>query len=86
MGLKPKDIWDMHLWEYNSFAKGFELKQKQKSSECVLTGYYSAYFINSKKPKSPNDIIAELYKKPLDISNELEKIKRIKELDKGGKI
>lgn|GEM_PF-1705939 len=85
-GLKPNEIWDLELWEYNNFILAGENRQKREISSAILSGYYTAYYMNGgKKAKSPNDLIKDLYsKKPVRQSFEqgLKDIERLKELER----
>jgi len=50
------------LWEYNSCIAAYQDRQKSEVSNAILTGYYTAYYMNGgKKAKSPNDLIKEMY-------------------------
>ena len=63
-GLKPFEIWDLELWEYNTYISGFYDSQKSDISNAILTGYYTAYYMNGgKKAKNPNDLIKEMHNK-----------------------
>jgi hypothetical protein len=62
VGLKPKEIWELELWEYNVCVTSYSEKQKLEMSNAILTGYYCAYYMNGgKKAKSPNDLIEQLH-------------------------
>lgn len=74
----------MELWEFNAYIKGYELKQKESTVSSILTGYYCAYFLNAnKKTKTPRELIQQLYSQKETLDEGLEKIKRIKNLEKG---
>lgn len=63
--------------------KGYSIRQKQEISNCILTGYYSAYYMNGgKKAKSPNELIKNVYKENVkqDVNEGLKQIERIKKL------
>ena len=61
-GLKPKEIYDLELWEYNTCISAFQENQKSNISNAILAGYYTAYYMNAgKKAKNPNDLIKEMY-------------------------
>ncbi|MDR3022290.1 MAG: hypothetical protein LBU60_06440 [Clostridiales bacterium] len=63
-GLKPSEIWDLELWEYNICIKVHQEKQMQHTVQAILTGYYCAYYMNGgKKAKNPNELIKQLHNK-----------------------
>ena len=74
------------MWEYNTYVLAYQDRQKSEISNSILTGYYTAYYMNGgKKVKNPNDLIKELYsKKPQKQSFEegLKDIERLRELEK----
>ncbi|MDR3022247.1 MAG: hypothetical protein LBU60_06225 [Clostridiales bacterium] len=62
-GLKPNEIWDLELWEYNACILAYQEKQRQDTANAIITGYYCAYYINGgKRAHSPNSIIQRLFK------------------------
>ena len=85
-GLRPNELWELELWEYNAYVSAHEDKQKNEISQAILTGYYTAYYMNGgKKTKNPNDLIKEMYdKKPQKQSFEdgLRDIERLRELER----
>lgn len=63
-GLRPSEIKQMQLWEYNAFVDSISEKQKCDVANAILIGYYTAYYMNGgKKAKNPNQLIKQLYKK-----------------------
>jgi len=61
-GLKPNEIWELELWEYNNYINAFEIKQKENVAQAILNGFYTAYYMNGgKKTKNPNELIKNLY-------------------------
>lgn len=85
-GLKPNEIWELELWEYNTYIIAFQDSQKSDISNAILTGYYTAYYMNGgKKAKNPNELIKEVYsQKPKKQSFEdgLRDIERLRELER----
>ncbi|MDR1905396.1 MAG: hypothetical protein LBQ27_00565 [Clostridiales bacterium] len=70
----------MELWEYNLFAEGCEERRKNDIVNCILTGYYGAYYNNNgKKAQKPSELINKLFQKKQSLSEGLEAIKAIKE-------
>ena len=62
-GLKPQEIYELELWEYNTYVLAMQERQKQNQVQSILTGYYTAYYMNGgKKAKHPNELIKNLYK------------------------
>ena len=79
MGLKPDEFFSLELWEFNSYADGGAEREKKDAANCILTGYYCAYYSNGgKKAKSPNELIKKLYTKKQSLSEGLKEIERIK--------
>lgn len=82
-GLKPSEIWELTLAEYNMYVEGYALKAKDDTAHSILTGYYAAYYINGgRKTKSPNDLIKALYAEKQSREDGLKEIERIKNLEK----
>lgn len=88
LGLTPDQVLDMPFWQFQAFAEGSKDRALDEISLCVMTGYYSAYYANTKKPKTPTAIINQLInakevagrseRTPIDLDKE---IQRIQELD-----
>lgn len=86
MGLKPNEVWELTLAEYNMYIDGYGIRAKDDTAHSILTGYYAAYYINGgKKAKSPNDLIKSLYSKQQSRDDGIKEIERIKRLEKEGK-
>ena len=84
--MKPSDIWESTLFEYNMYLKGFELKGKNETANTILTGYYTAYYLNGgKKAKNPKTLIRSLYDSEVGYDKGMREIERIKKLEKEGK-
>ena len=47
--MKPQEIWDMELWEYNAYITSYGDKRKYDTAFCILSGYYAAYYTNGGK-------------------------------------
>lgn len=62
VGLKPFELKEMYLWEFNQYIKAYQEKMKEKEKNIIKIAYYSAYFNNSKKSKSLNYYIKEIDK------------------------
>ena len=81
--MKPAEVWDMALWEYNTYVSALQDKQKADMANAILTGYYAAYYTNGgKKAKNPNELIKKLYTPKQSFSEGLKDIERLKELEK----
>ena len=86
MGLKPGDIWDMELWEYNQYSTGYEINQKTAAVQAILTGYYSAYYTNGgRKAKKPGELIKKLFVEKQSFEDGMSAIERLKEMEKRDK-
>ena len=74
------------MWEYNTYIAAHEDKQKSEISQAILSGYYTAYYLNGgKKTKSPNDLIKEMYNKKSQkqsFEDGLRDIERLRQLEK----
>lgn len=70
------------MWEFNCYAEGVAERDKRSEANCILTGYYSAYYSNGgKKAKSPNELIRKLYTKKQSREDGLKNIERVKQLE-----
>lgn len=56
---------------FNACVTGYSLRIKDSLAIAIQTGYYSAYYNNSKNPKMPDKFIANLYS--IDKVKELQK-------------
>ncbi len=75
----------MELWEFNAFMQGCEVRRKTDTANCILTGYYGAYYANGgRKAKSPDELIRRLFQKKQSFEEGLREIQRIKNLERGG--
>lgn len=60
-GITPQDLYEMSLCEYNYFIEGKERARRYKSAECILTGFYAAYYVNGgNKARKPRELIDSL--------------------------
>lgn len=60
MGLKPNEIKQLHLWEFNQYVLAYQEKIKEKEKNIIKVAYYMAYFNNTKKTKSLNYYLKEI--------------------------
>lgn len=74
----------MTLADYNSYMEGCEERVRRDISNCILTGYYVAYYMNGGKKKSPDVLIRRLYSEKQNTDEGLRQIEHIKTLEKGG--
>ena len=80
--MKPEEVYNMSLSEYNNYMNGCEEKIKNEIINCILTGYYVSYYMNSgRKAKSPKELIQQLFRKKETFEDGLKAINRIKELE-----
>lgn len=64
---------------------GYGVRAKSETAQAILTGYYTAYYINGgKKAKSPDKLIRSLYGEKQSYESGMREIERIKKLEKGG--
>ena len=67
------------------YMQGYEIKLKQDTANCILTGYYCSYYMNSgKHAKDPNELIRKMFTKKQSMEDGLKDIARIKKLERGG--
>lgn len=82
-GLKPKEVWELDLYEYNIYISAVQDKQKNEMANAIMIGYYTAYYTNGgKKAKNPNELIKKLYAKKQSLEDGLRDIERLKESEK----
>lgn len=62
IGLKPTEIKQLHLWEFNQYVLAYQEKIKEKEKDIIKIAYYMAYFNNAKKTKSLNYYLKEIDK------------------------
>lgn len=93
VGLKPSDIYDMELWEFNAYIKGYKEVFYKEQMNLMKQAYYTGMFGNSnnKKPKSLEHYLDQVEKnfrkgeykeKPVDVNlskSIYEKIQKMKE-------
>lgn len=64
---------------------GYGVRVKSETAQAILTGYYTAYYMNGgKKAKSPDRLIKSLYQGKQSQEEGMREIERIKKLEKGG--
>jgi hypothetical protein len=82
-GLKPGEIWEMELWEYNTVISTLQEKHKCETANAILTGYYVAYYMNGgKKAKNPNELIKSMYTKKQSLEDGLRDIEKLKKTER----
>ena len=74
--MKPNEIKDLHLWEFNQYVLAYQEKIKEKEKNIIKMAYYTASFNRSKKSKS-----LEHYLKEIDKSTVTNKHRDNKKLD-----
>ena len=74
--MKPNEIKDLHLWEFNQYVLAYQEKIKEKEKNIIKMAYYTASFNRSKKSKS-----LEHYLKEIDKSTVANKHRDNKKLD-----
>lgn len=63
--------------------EGFEIRENRRTADCILTGYYCAYYTNGgKKAKSPKELISSLHRKRQSRDEGFRDIERIKQLER----
>ena len=84
--MKPFDIYELELWEYNSYILGYTEGQRQNVANSILNGYYTAYYLSGqKKKKSPQELISRMFAEKQTFEEGLAQIEKIKEMEKGRK-
>jgi len=85
-GLKPCEIYELELWEFNAYVTAVQEQHIRNQSQAILTGYYTAYYMNGgKKAKNPNELIKKLYKKPKPkqrLEDGFRDIRKLREMEK----
>lgn len=67
MGLKPNEIKDLHLWEFNQYVLAYQEKIKEKEKNIIKMAYYTASFNRSKKSKSLEHYLDKIDSTPKEI-------------------
>lgn len=55
VGLKPQDIYDMELWEFNNYIKGYKRKIYNDQKNLMTLAWYTGYFANPYNKKKSLD-------------------------------
>lgn len=63
MGLKPSDVLDMDLGSFQAMLEGYNNHITELHAIAIHVGYWSGYYNNSKRPKSPKALSDKLRKK-----------------------
>lgn len=50
----------MELWQVYAYMKGYKRRQLNVSSQSVYTGFWAAYYVGAKRPKSPKRILERM--------------------------
>lgn len=80
-GLKPSEIKDIHLWEFNQYIKAYQEKIREREKSIIKIAYYGAYFNNSKKSKSLKYYMKEIDKSTTQVTKrDNDKLKFAKEM------
>lgn len=81
MGITPHELYDMSLYEYNYYAEGVSIARKNESVNCILTGYYAAYYVNGgNKARKPKELIELIFGKENSYRDSAEDINKTKAL------
>lgn len=59
-GLTPNEVLDLEYWQFCACVEGYEQRLQDLLPLTVLTGYYTGYYTNTKRPKKPQAIIAKM--------------------------
>lgn len=85
MGLKPTEVYELELWEFNRYIIGYRSQLKRDEANIIKTAYNTAAFTNSKrKPKPLSYYLGKIFSNSNDLSDQ-ERKKRVewaKEIDK----
>lgn len=50
----------MPLWQFEACCLGYRSRLCEQAALSVIAGYYSGYYSNAKRPKSPSKIIERI--------------------------
>lgn len=82
VGLKPQEIYSLELWELNAVMQAYAEKQKADVNIAILTGYYTAYYMNGgRNVKSPDELMKKTFGKKQTIADGMAQINKIKQLE-----
>lgn len=71
----------MSLSEYNYFIEGKEQARRYESADCILTGYYAAYYVNGgNKARKPRELIDLIFCEKRSYADDAELIEKAKAL------
>lgn len=77
IGIHPEELLEMEYWQYAACAEGYQEKLRAYGIQNVYQSFWTAYFSNAKKGRSPKEIIRKYYTKtpkqktkPVDINVE----------------
>lgn len=75
----------MELWQFNNYIKGYEQKMINKQKQEISLAWHTAVFNNQKKIKPLKTYLEKIQpskKNVMSKENQLEAIKKAKELDR----
>ena len=76
----------MELWQFNNYVKGYEIRMREQQKRDISIAWHTAVINNQKKIKPLNSYLEKIdkenNKKTLSKKEQLEAIKRAKEIDK----
>lgn len=50
----------MELWQVYAYMKGYKRRMLARASQALYTGFWSGYYHNAKRPKSPKHFYATM--------------------------
>lgn len=76
----------MELWQFNNYIKGYEIKVREQQKRDISIAWHTAVINNQKKIKPLNSYLEKIdkesKKKALNKQEQIEAIKKAKEIDK----
>ncbi len=58
--MTPNEVLELNFEQYHAVMKGYQQKRVDEIQQAVTIGYYSAYYNNSKRPKSPKTLMDKI--------------------------
>ena len=81
--MKPSDIYDMHLWEFNNYMLGYNQKLLRDQEYIVSVAYQTAAFNNSKKkPKRLDYYIQRIRNSAKNKDNDIVDVEKSKYIER----
>lgn len=62
--MKPEEVLDLDLWQVYAYLDGYKVHMRDISALPVATGYWAAYYVGTKHPKKPDEILNASKKTP----------------------